>query len=115
MNATQEEVYAQAAKPLIPLLMDGYNVTLVCHGAKSAGKTFSCFGTDYTFKVDQERATDGVFSRLVKGLFDTICEADESIEFTIRVACYEIMCDSDGNGIIDLLNGKKNLNFFFTL
>lgn len=37
-NASQAQVYEQAAKPHVPAVLDGYNVTVFAYGATGAGK-----------------------------------------------------------------------------
>ena len=44
-NATQEDVYAETAKPLVDSVLDGYNSTVFAYGATGCGKTHTITGT----------------------------------------------------------------------
>lgn len=40
-DSKQTDIFDYCAKPIIDLVMDGYNATLLCYGQTSSGKTFT--------------------------------------------------------------------------
>ena len=108
MNTAQSEIYEESAHPMIAQFMSGKNITFLGWGApQKSGKTFTILGgeavnTGAVIDWQEERDTDGILPRFVRGIFDAIVESDESLEFTIKVSVYEVW---SGSGIIcDLLN-----------
>eukprot|EP01091_Cochliopodium_minus_P001063 TRINITY_DN1093_c0_g1_i2.p1 TRINITY_DN1093_c0_g1~~TRINITY_DN1093_c0_g1_i2.p1 ORF type:complete len:956 (-),score=362.75 TRINITY_DN1093_c0_g1_i2:31-2898(-) len=101
-SCTQREVYEAAAKPVIDFLLEGYNGTLFVYGQTSSGKTHTMQGPD----IDDDNLK-GIIPRMVEDIFNSIAEADESMEFLVQVSYVEIYREK----IQDLLNPeKKNLN-----
>lgn len=45
-DATQAQVFEKTAKPHIPAVLDGYNVTVFAYGATGAGKTHTMMGSE---------------------------------------------------------------------
>ena len=54
-NGTQEEVYANTAKPLVEKALHGYNACCFAYGATGAGKTFTMMGTSSTRASSRSR------------------------------------------------------------
>lgn len=45
MNATQEEVYTYAAKPVVDSVLEGFNGTVFAYGQTASGKTHTMEGS----------------------------------------------------------------------
>lgn len=108
MNTAQGEVFEEAARPMISTFMSGRNVTFLSWGAPpKSGKTFTILGSEAVnagsvIDWQEEKDTDGILPRFVRGIFDAIVESPETLSFTIKVSVYEVW---SGSGIIcDLLN-----------
>jgi kinesin family protein 5 len=99
-NATQANVYQYAGMPLVSEIMKGYNGTIFAYGQTGSGKTFTMQGE---LESDKMR---GLVPRMVDAIFDSIMDADENLEFVIKVSYVEIYLER----IRDLLETKnKNL------
>lgn len=98
-DASQKEVYDYAAKPIINAVLRGFNGTVFAYGQTSSGKTYTMEGPDIEDKVYQ-----GVIPRMVWSIFDGIYNADEHIEFLVKVSLVEIYNER----IRDLLDSKKD-------
>lgn len=98
-DAAQKEVYDYAAKPIINAVLRGFNGTVFAYGQTASGKTYTMEGPDIEDKVYQ-----GVIPRMVWSIFDGIYNADEHIEFLVKVSIVEIYNER----IRDLLDPKKD-------
>jgi kinesin family protein 5 len=98
-DANQKEVYDYAAKPIINAVLRGFNGTVFAYGQTASGKTYTMEGPDIEDKVYQ-----GVIPRMVWSIFDGIYNADEHIEFLVKVSIVEIYNER----IRDLLDPKKD-------
>jgi len=98
-DASQKEVYDYAAKPIINAVLRGFNGTVFAYGQTASGKTYTMEGPDIEDKVYQ-----GVIPRMVWSIFDGIYNADEHIEFLVKVSIVEIYNER----IRDLLDPKKD-------
>jgi len=98
-DASQKEVYDYAAKPIINAVLRGFNGTVFAYGQTASGKTYTMEGPDIEDKVYQ-----GVIPRMVWSIFDGIYNADEHIEFLVKVSIVEIYNER----IRDLLDSKKD-------
>lgn len=98
-DASQKEVYDYAAKPIINAVLRGFNGTVFAYGQTSSGKTYTMEGPDIEDKIYQ-----GVIPRMVWSIFDGIYNADEHIEFLVKVSIVEIYNER----IRDLLDPKKD-------
>lgn len=83
-DASQEEVYNAAAKPIVLNVLDGYNGTIFAYGQTGSGKTHTI---------------DGILPQIVYQIFKPI----EITKFDIKVSYYEIYMDK----IRDLLDVSK--------
>ena len=95
-SGTQEEVYEKAAKPIIEAVFQGFNGTVLAYGQTSSGKTYTMSGYDI--------GDEGIIPRLIKNLFGTIHNSDDSIEFTVKISYCEIYLEK----IKDLIDPNKN-------
>lgn len=50
-NSTQEQVYADAAKPIVISVLEGYNGTVFAYGQTGTGKTHTMEGRDEPGKI----------------------------------------------------------------
>ena len=96
-ESTQHAVFEYTATPLIHDVLQGYNATVFAYGQTGSGKTHTMEGD-----INNEN-TKGIIPRAVEALFDAVCEADESLEFTFKVAYVEIYMEK----IRDLLDETR--------
>lgn len=79
-SSTQVEVYEQTAKPFLPNLLKGLNVTVFCYGATGSGKTHTMLGN-----TRQDGATSsceaGIIPNAVFDLFQLISVASSKKSF----------------------------------
>jgi len=96
-DCPQREVYTYAAKPVIHSILLGYNGTVFAYGQTSSGKT-------HTMEGDlNDPELQGVIPRMVFSIFDGIFNADESVEFVVKISIVEIYNER----IKDLLDPEK--------
>ena len=82
-NASQDDVFAYCALPMIPSIIEGYNATLMCYGQTGAGKTFTMVGGSQNYKYS------GLIPRTINHLFQEIgSRFDQAV--TVRVSYIEI-------------------------
>ncbi|KAL7066873.1 kinesin motor domain-containing protein [Cryptosporidium serpentis] len=100
MDTTQSYVYKTAAKPIVDQLFKGINGTVLAYGQTSSGKTFTMEG------VIGDNEKMGVIPRMVHDVFGMISNAEEHIEFQLKVSICEVYMER----IRDLLDtsGTKN-------
>lgn len=102
MNTRQHQIFDEAGQEIIESVLEGFNGTVLAYGQTSSGKTFTMTGPDI-----EDREMSGVIPRMVKYVFGKIEDAEEEIEFTVKVSMVEIYMER----IKDLLDPKKiNLN-----
>jgi len=100
-NVSQEQVYNQAALPIVKDVLSGYNGTIFAYGQTSSGKTHTMEG------VHGDPTFCGITPRIVYDIFNHIYSMDENLEFHIKVSYFEIYMDK----IRDLLDiTKTNLS-----
>ena len=80
-------------------IFEGFNGTIFAYGQTGSGKTHTMQGPDINDPVHK-----GLIPRMFDRIFDKIVEADEELEFTVKVSYMEIYMER----IADLLNPKKN-------
>jgi kinesin family protein 5 len=94
-NSTQEDLYLNTVENIGTNILKGYNCTVIAYGLTGTGKTYTVMGTPND---------KGIIPRLTQNIFNLIYEADEDIEFLIRVSYIEIYLEK----IRDLLNPTKD-------
>ena len=99
-EATQQEVYEQAAQPIIDSVFKGFNGTLMAYGQTASGKTFTMMGSDITGSENK-----GIIPRMACKVFDYIEKSNENFEFSVKVAFCEIYLEK----IRDLIRPLGNL------
>jgi hypothetical protein len=77
-DCTQEEVYEQAARPLVDEIFAGYNGTVFVYGQTGSGKSHTMMG-----QLGQGPEHMGITPRMVESVFQYIQDAPEHIEFTV--------------------------------
>eukprot|EP00808_Paulinella_micropora_P008317 g60437.t1 len=98
VDANQDAVYENTAKPLVAEIMRGFNCTVFAYGQTGSGKTHTMMGDPNSHK------NKGIIPRLVEGIFDTIMDSEDNIEFTIKLSFLEIYNER----IKDLLDPEKD-------
>eukprot|EP01133_Synstelium_polycarpum_P019800 gene19800-23715_t len=98
-TVTINDVYDDAAKPVIEDIMQGYNGTIFVYGQTSSGKTHTMQGPS----IDDPQLK-GVIPRMINTVFDCISKADENIEFIVKASYIEIYMER----IRDLLDPRKD-------
>jgi kinesin family protein 5 len=84
-DATQTQVYDEAAREIVESVLDGYNGTILAYGQTASGKTYTMEGPD----ID-DPAQRGVVPRMVRTLLDGVARAPSTVEFVIGVSMLEI-------------------------
>ncbi|RHY41100.1 hypothetical protein DYB34_000920 [Aphanomyces astaci] len=97
-DSTQQQVFDEVARPVVADIMEGYNATIFAYGQTSSGKTFTMEGAS----IDDE-ALRGIIPRTATELFARLMEADENMEFVVKVSYIEIYMER----IRDLLDPYK--------
>lgn len=92
-EASQEEVYTQAVKPLIQKIFNGYNATVLAYGQTGSGKTFT-MGTGDALTMDDgsdEVSIDvGVIPRVIRDLFDGLSERHQAWDVSVSCSFFEL-------------------------
>ena len=100
-STTQEEVYRIAGKSIGDAVLCGINGTVLAYGQTSSGKTFTMAGAS----LDNIELM-GIIPRMIGNIFEFISNADENLEFTVKVSYCEIYLEK----IKDLIDPhRKNL------
>lgn len=102
MDTNQSYVYKTAAKPIVDQLFKGINGTVLAYGQTSSGKTFTMEG------VIGDNEKMGVIPRMVHDVFETISNAEEHIEFQLKVSICEVYMERIRD-LLDTSGTKSNL------
>ncbi|CAK4617175.1 hypothetical protein LEN26_014691 [Aphanomyces euteiches] len=97
-ESTQKQVFDEVARPVVADIMEGYNATIFAYGQTSSGKTFTMEGAS----IDDDEMR-GIIPRTATELFARLMEADENMEFVVKVSYIEIYMER----IRDLLDPYK--------
>lgn len=98
-KSSQQEVYEDAAKPIIADVLQGYNGCLLAYGQTGAGKTHTMSGPS----IDDPELM-GIIPRMADEVFDFAAQADESTEFEVKCSYVEIYLER----LRDLLDPSKD-------
>jgi len=98
LETKQVEVFEYGAKRIITDVMQGYNGTVFAYGQTASGKTFTMEG------IIDDPELQGIMPRMVWTIFDGIYNADDHIEFLVKVSLVEIYQER----IRDLLDPSKD-------
>ncbi|KAI9911913.1 hypothetical protein PsorP6_009619 [Peronosclerospora sorghi] len=96
---TQKTVFESVALPVVQDIMDGYNATIFAYGQTSSGKTYTMEGAS----IDHPEL-QGIIPRTATAIFTNVMNADENIEFIVKVSYIEIYMER----IRDLLDPHKS-------
>jgi len=83
-ESEQETVYEHSGKPLVSEILEGYNATMFAYGQTGSGKTWSMMGDP------EDRRNQGLIPRMINAIFDEIDQADENLEFVVKVSYVEL-------------------------
>jgi len=83
-DSEQETVYEHSGKPLVSEILKGYNATMFAYGQTGSGKTWSMMG-----EPEDERH-QGLIPRMINAVFDEIDQADDNLEFVVKVSYVEL-------------------------
>jgi len=96
--SSQKAIYDYAAKPVVDDLFKGYNGTIFVYGQTGSGKTHTMQGPDI-----HDEEMKGIIPRIIETVFMGVEEAEEKLEFLVKVSYIEIYMEK----IRDLLNPAK--------
>jgi len=97
-NSEQETVYEHSGKPLVSEILKGYNATMFAYGQTGSGKTWSMMGEP------QNERNQGLIPRMINAVFDEIDQADENLEFLVKMSYVELYKEK----LRDLLETRNN-------
>ena len=80
-DSEQKDVFEEVGAPIIKGIIEGFNGTIFAYGQTGSGKTFTMEGPDH-----HDSRLKGMIPRMFQGLFNLIDEAEEEIEFTVKVS-----------------------------
>ncbi|POM81261.1 Kinesin-like protein [Phytophthora palmivora] len=95
----QKTVFESVALPVVQDIMDGYNATIFAYGQTSSGKTYTMEGAN----IDHPEL-QGIIPRTATEIFNNVMNADENMEFIVKVSYIEIYMER----IRDLLDPYKS-------
>ncbi|OMJ66985.1 hypothetical protein SteCoe_35983 [Stentor coeruleus] len=95
----QQNIYEIAARPIITAVLEGFNGTILAYGQTSSGKTFTMTGDD-----SGNSTNIGIIPRIVNDLFLAISNAEDSLEFVVKISYCEIYLEK----IKDLIDPTRN-------
>ena len=98
-GTSQADVYDIVAGPILEDVFKGYNGTLFVYGQTGSGKTHTMMGPDM-----EDQAMQGIVPRMAMNVFYAVEEADENLEFIVKVSFLEIYMER----IRDLLDPVKS-------
>lgn len=98
-EATQREVYENAAAPLAADICAGFNATLMAYGQTGSGKTFTMYGPCAAGELPEPSAA-GILPRVTAQVFDAIRADTRGASFSIGTSYLEVYREK----VRDLLN-----------
>lgn len=104
--ASQEETFGQVSDIVQPL-MQGNNLSVLCHGISGSGKTFTLLGPNQVTSPSEE----GIIQRLAQKIFEYIRDRSQLGEvFLVEASCLQIF-SSDGlkEELVDLLDEEDKV------
>ena len=103
-SATQEDVYAALAPPLLVDVLDGYEGAILAYGQTGSGKTYSLLNMSSAQEGSAPESDVGLFPRLAADIFTSI-EADFRNLYAVEVAFFQVYNEN----VDDLLRPATNL------
>eukprot|EP00742_Colponemidia_sp_Colp-10_P009947 GILJ01010886.1.p1 GENE.GILJ01010886.1~~GILJ01010886.1.p1 ORF type:complete len:919 (-),score=173.91 GILJ01010886.1:43-2625(-) len=95
VDASQEEVYMEAGRPLLESALQGYHGTLLCYGQTGTGKTYTM---GILTRVGGEQGA-GIIPSTLQDLFQFVSQHPE-FDWSIRLSCLQVYLEA----IQDLFN-----------
>jgi kinesin family protein 5 len=77
------------AKPVVDSIFQGFNGTIFAYGQTNSGKTFTMQGPDLN-----DTALRGITPRVVSEIFRNIENAEDCVEFMVKVSIMEIYMET---------------------
>lgn len=69
-SSSQEAVYSQLLSQFVPLILDGYDLTVLCAGQSGSGKSHSLFGAGLPLAMNEEDF--GMTMRVARDVFQSV-------------------------------------------
>ncbi|RMZ57034.1 hypothetical protein APUTEX25_002266 [Auxenochlorella protothecoides] len=83
-SSSQEEVYAQCARPAVLNVLQGYNASIIAYGQTGTGKTF-------TMEGEEGSDRSGIIPRAIQDVFSSIArDTGERCRFLVRASYLQI-------------------------
>ncbi|KAL4466133.1 hypothetical protein ABPG74_004370 [Tetrahymena malaccensis] len=99
-NTNQETIWAHVCEPCIQKVIEGHNSCILSYGQTGSGKSFTIFGEDERFSINQgnlfmdgRKDRRGLVPRTVEHLFRKAQELEDIREFVITCSMTEIYLD----------------------
>eukprot|EP00949_MAST-11_sp_MAST-11-sp1_P002733 g2733.t1 len=89
MDATQEEVYEQAASSIVQGVLNGYNGTVFAYGQTGTGKTHTMMGASSA----PLESMGGIIPRALNQIFDTVAQMSNEFIYEISVSYVQLYCE----------------------
>jgi hypothetical protein len=105
-TSTQAEVYEYCGKHLVKEALNGFNCTVFAYGQTGSGKTFTMMGPPPRREMDP--SLRGLIPRIIEEIFASIADANEELEFTVKVSYAEIYMEK----LRDLIDPQHLVNDF---
>ncbi|CAI5721698.1 unnamed protein product [Peronospora effusa] len=102
-HENQKTVFESVALPVVQDIMDGYNATIFAYGQTSSGKTYTMEGAN----IDHPEL-QGIIPRTATEIFNNVMNADENMEFIVKVSYIEIYMERVRD-LLDPYKSKVNL------
>eukprot|EP01083_Nonionella_stella_P288157 980686_1 len=93
-DSTQQQIFEEAARPIVDSVIDGYNGTIFAYGQTGTGKTFTMEGV-----IDDDNLK-GIMPNTFERVFQRINEESGDSNFLVRASFLEIYNDD----VYDLLS-----------
>lgn len=103
MDATQEEVFDEMARPLVEEVLKGYNATIFAYGQTGSGKTHGMFGPS------RKKNELGVIPRTADHIFEVLAQDPEIAEATIKISVLEIYLENVKDLLVLPVHGEQSL------
>lgn len=105
-SASQEEVFEKVGANL-PMLMEGYKVTIMAYGQTGSGKTYTMFGPQEVLErfATSDSSLYGCGPRACYQLFTAIEQSPSAAKWRVECTYLEVY----NTAVNDLLTGRKNL------
>jgi len=107
--ASQSDVYAVSAQPLVAKFVRGINCCVMSYGATSSGKTHTMLGRQFADDGSHELGTAahaelvGLIPRMLDDIFNLLLHEATGASHELRCTFLEVYCEQ----IYDLLDGSR--------